>query len=146
MDLGRHARAASARLRRGGRRGKARGARHVTRPNSVIEPIERSWNELNGLVDALGPTGLAATGPDGWAVKDHLIHVAAWEHSLIALFEGADRETAMGVEHGLEGTDSINAAVWALHRDKSPEEALGYFRQTHALLVKLLSTLSDADM
>jgi hypothetical protein len=118
----------------------------LSQPNSVVEPIERSWRELSSLVDSLGPTGLNITGADGWAVKDHLIHIAAWEHSLLALLEGADRHLAMGVGADVDETDAINAAVWAMHRDKSAEEALDYFHQTHALLLKLLRTMSDDDL
>ncbi len=118
----------------------------MTAPNRVVEPIEKSWNELSSLVESLGPSGLTLSGPDGWAVKDHVVHIAAWEHSLLALLEGADRRSAMGVGHDVDETDSINAAVWSLHRDKAPEQALGYFRQTHALLMKLLNTMSDEDL
>ena len=59
--------------------------------NRVVAPIDKGWTELNGLVDSLGPNGLTITGSDGWAVKDHLIHIAAWEHSLLALLDGRDR-------------------------------------------------------
>ena len=118
----------------------------MTRTNTVVEPIEKSWKELNALVDSLGPSGLSLTGPDGWAVKDHLIHVAAWEHSLLALLDGADRHQAMGVGRDVDETDAINAAVWAMHKDKTPEEALDYFHRTHALLMKRLGGMSDADL
>jgi Protein of unknown function (DUF1706) len=118
----------------------------VTQPNSVLDPIEKSWQELSALVDSLGPEGLTITGADGWAIKDHLIHIAAWEHSLIALLEGADRRTAMGVGPGVDETDAINDAVWSMHRDMTPDQALDYFRQTHAVLIKLLGTMSDADL
>ncbi len=118
----------------------------MTAKNSVIEPIEKSWNELNRLVDSLGPTGLTLTGPDGWAVKDHLVHVAAWEHSLIALMNGTDRHSAMGVGPEVSETDAINAAVWSLHREKTPEQALSYFRQTHTLLMQALGGMADAEL
>lgn len=108
----------------------------MTHPNSAVEPIEESWHQLNSLVESLGPSGLTLTGADGWAVKDHLIHIAAWEHSLLALLEGTDRREAMGVGPGVDETDAINAAVWSMHRSKSPEQALDYFHQTHALLMK----------
>jgi len=114
--------------------------------NSAVEPIEKSWSELNQLVESLGPIGLTTTGPDGWAVKDHLVHVAAWEHSLIALLDGSDRRSAMGVGPEVSETDSINAAVWSLHREETPEQALAYFHQTHALLMKLFGGMSDADL
>ena len=118
----------------------------MTTPNSVVAPIGKSWDELNQLVDSLGPTGLMMAGPNGWAVKDHLIHIAAWEHSLIALLDGSDRRSAMGVGPEVSETDAINAAVWSLHREKTSEQALAYFRQTHALLMKLLGGMSDADL
>ena len=118
----------------------------MTQANSVLEPIEKSWGELSSLVDSLGPHGLTITGADGWAVKDHLVHVAAWEHSLIALLSGADIHNAMGVGPDVDKIDSINAAVWALHHEKTPEQALEYFHQTHAVLVKLLGTMSDEDL
>lgn len=118
----------------------------MTAPNSVVEPINKGWDELNTLVDSLGPNGLAQAGPDGWAVKDHLVHIAAWEHSLLALLDGRNRLAAMGVP-GVEGdTDAINAAVWSLHRHKTPQQALDYFRETHALLMKLLARMSDAQL
>ncbi len=69
----------------------------MTTPNGVIEPIEAGWQELTALVESLGPAGLTLSGADGWAVKDHLVHIAAWEHSLLALLDGGDRRSAMGV-------------------------------------------------
>jgi hypothetical protein len=52
----------------------------------------------------------------------------------------------MGVPNAGDETDAINGAVWALHSKKSPEQSLAYFRDTHALLMALLSRLSDADL
>lgn len=119
----------------------------MSQPNSVVEPIEKSWNELTALVESMGPDGLTVTGPDGWAVKDHLAHVAAWEASLIALFEGADRGQAMGIKAtGQEGTDEINHELWARHHAMSPEQAMAYYRDTHTALVRLLASMSDEDL
>ena len=114
--------------------------------NSVVAPIEKGWAELNALVDSLGPHGLSTSGPDGWAVKDHLVHIGAWEHSLLALLDGSDRRSAMGVPGVDEETDALNDAVWALHRDKTPEQALAYFRDAHAALMHLLGRMSDAEL
>ena len=116
------------------------------RTNNVIEPIDKSWRELNALIDSLGPSGLGITGADGWAVKDHLVHIAAWEHSLLALLEGADRRSAMGIGLDANETDAVNAAVWSLHRNKTPEQALAYFHQTHSLLMNRLAGMSDAEL
>lgn len=127
----------------------------MSTPNSVLEKIEDGWTKLNALVDSLGPQGLTIRGEDDWAVKDHLIHVAAWEISLIALLQGADRTHAMGAPRHriysgdpleVDETDAINASVWSAHKDKSPEAALQFFRDTHSKLMAVLSGLSDEDL
>jgi hypothetical protein len=114
--------------------------------SAVVAPIDEGWKKLNDLVDALGPRELTAAGSDGWAVKDHLVHIAAWEHSLLALLDGRDRLAAMGVPNGPEETDALNAAVWSLHHEKSPQEALQYFQDTHSLLMAMLSKMGDAEL
>ena len=119
----------------------------MTPPNSVLEPIEESWAELDSMVASMGPDALNVTGPDGWAVKDHLSHVAAWEASLIALFEGRDRGAAMGITAtAQEETDEVNHDLWKHHHEMSAPKALAYFRDTHAALIAVLSKLSDEDL
>ena len=118
----------------------------MTAPNQVVDRIDERWRELNDLVDSLGPHGLVITGADGWAVKDHLVHIAAWEHSLLALVDGTDRRQAMGVGRDAGDTDAINAEVWSMHRAKTPEQALDYFHRTHELLMRRLRGMTDADL
>ena len=114
---------------------------------ALIEQIEASWNDLFETVTKLGPGGLMRAAPDGWAVKDHLAHVAAWEHSLVGLIEGRDRVSAMGVLEPVEKeTDPINAAIQKLHAGETPEQVLKYFRDSHASLMAVLGTLSEADL
>ena len=116
--------------------------------NAELQRIETAWNELVELVNQVQEAGgLNQVGADGWTVKDHLAHVAAWEHSLLALIEGRDRFAGMGVREPVEeNTDSINEAVRKLHENDSADEALGYFRDSHAQLVAGLEKLSDADL
>jgi hypothetical protein len=110
------------------------------------ERVDTSWHDLWELVDSMGAEGLAITGPDGWAVKDHLAHVGAWEQSLLAIFDGRDRIQAMGLAEVERDTDAINLAVWTLHRDRSSEDAVAYFRDSHAQLMAKLNSLDDADL
>jgi hypothetical protein len=117
----------------------------VTDAAHVRERVVNGWDHLAELVDSLGTDELAMSGSDGWAVKDHLAHIAAWERSLLAIFEGADRIKAMGLPGGEMDTDEINRAVWELNRNRSQEDALAYFRDTHANLVRKLDSMSDAD-
>ena len=114
--------------------------------NAEIEPIDRAWRELEALVESLGPAGLALKGSGSWAVKDHLVHIAAWELSLLGLLDGEDRLRAMGVPGVADDTDAINEAVWLTHRDESVEEALTFSRRTHEALMARLGKMTDADL
>lgn len=118
----------------------------MTGSNSELPRIEASWDELVSLVDNLGPDGLVLTGQDGWAVKDHLAHIAAWEHSLRALVEKRDLAKAMGLREPTGDIDAINHALWELHSKLTPAESLVYFRDAHAQLMRALSELTDADL
>lgn len=112
-----------------------------------MQPIETAWNQLVELVNQVEEAGgLSRAGLDGWTVTDHLAHIAAWEHSLLALIEGHDREKAMGLSEAAEGIDNVNEAVRKLHETDTPDEALAYFRDSHARLVAALGKLSDADL
>jgi len=89
----------------------------MTQIKPLLERIDSAWSGLSDLVAKLGPDGLMASAADGWAVKDHLVHVAAWEHSLLGLIKGQDRLAA-----------------------------LKYFRDSHEQLSIALGELTDADL
>ena len=119
----------------------------MTQTKPLLEKIDDAWNELSRLVAKLGPEGLMARAADGWSVKDHLAHVAAWEHSLIGLIEGQDRLKAMGLDKPLEeNTDVVNDALFKLHEHETADQALTYFRDSHAQLMNALGKLTDADL
>jgi hypothetical protein len=109
--------------------------------------IDAAWKELSLLVEKLGRDGLMAKAADGWTVKDHLAHIGAWEHSLRGLIEGQDRLAAMGVHEPVEeNTDVVNDAVFKLHQHETAEQAVKYFRDSHAQLMAALGKLTDADL
>jgi uncharacterized protein (TIGR03083 family) len=115
--------------------------------NAEVSRIEAAWAELADLVNQVqDAAGLGKAGPDGWTVKDHLAHVGAWERSLLALVVGEDRAAAMGVSETPGGTDAINEEIRNLHAKDTAEEALAYFRESHAQMVAALGKLSDADL
>ena len=115
--------------------------------NGEMSRVDAAWNELFGLVEKLGPEALTARAGDGWAVKDHLAHIGAWEHSLRGLIEGLDRLESMGLHEPVEeNTDVVNEAVLRLHEHETAGQALEYFRDSHAQMMAALGKLSDADL
>ena len=114
--------------------------------NAEIDPIERGWQALTAIVDSLGAQGLELKGSGSWAVKDHIAHIAAWELSLLALLDGKDMRTAMGVPGAGEDIDSLNEAIWLAHRHESAEEVLAFSHRSHEALMRRLGGMSDADL
>ena len=111
----------------------------------IVSRIETSWEELAGLAASMDADSLAAPGPEGWAVKDHLVHVGAWEHWLLALFERRDKLAAMGADGANKQIDDVNAIVFEKHRRDTVPQALAYFHGAHEQLMAVLSTLSTED-
>jgi hypothetical protein len=120
----------------------------ISRPELLRRIAERR-GELETLVATLSPDALSAPRPDGWAITDHLYHVAAWESSLLALLRGESRAVAVGLseaeEHSLD-TDGINARIDAAGRKLSPDEVRRRFEETHREVLAQLESMSDTDL
>jgi hypothetical protein len=111
----------------------------------VVRRIDSSWEELDALVGAMDAEALSAPGPESWAVKDHLVHVGAWEHWLLALFERRDKLAAMGAEGADRQIDDVNAVVFEQHRHDTVAQALAYFHDAHDRLMAVLRAQSTED-
>jgi uncharacterized damage-inducible protein DinB len=113
--------------------------------DEIRDKIESVWQDLADLATRVDREAFTAPAADGWSVKDHLVHVGAWEHWLLALFQGEDKLAAMGAEGAGRDIDQVNAAVWEKHRHDSADDAWRYFRGAHAQLMQELSNKSTED-
>ncbi len=111
----------------------------------LLERITLARAALERLVGSLNEQELAAPGTGGdWPVKDHLAHIATWEQMLAAhLREGADHEVVGMDEATYErlDMDSLNAAIYAMHRNRDVTDVLAQFRDAHAAVLELLDTV-----
>lgn len=85
----------------------------------------------------------------GWTVKDHLVHLAAWERSVVFMLQSRPRHLGLEVDKGLyqEGSfEQINAAIQARNQDLSWEEVLESFHSTHQQFLDSIRPLTDADL
>lgn len=99
---------------------------------------QRTPEELTGLQDA-----------EGWTVKDHLAHLAAWEQSVSAMFQGQPRHQALGIDLALyqsEDFDAQNAVIQQQRKDLTLQETLDQMRSAHSELMDHLESISDADL
>lgn len=117
---------------------------------ALLTGIRQSRTALEATLDRLGPEQLAGPADaQGWSVKDHLAHLAAWERSMAYLLRGRPRHEGLGVPEETylrAGVDEVNAAIHARTRDRSPDEALADFRDAHRELLAALEPLSYDDL
>jgi hypothetical protein len=111
----------------------------------LLERIERSWASLDALVAGLTESGRTTPGPDGWSVKDHLAHLAAWNLSLVALLEGRDRDAAIGVG-GVSSETAANEVLQRRHRDLVADEVTALQLGSRQMVRDALARLRDVDL
>lgn len=122
----------------------------VTTKAQLLAAIDPAWSRLNSALGRWSEQEMTTLRDEhGWTVKDHLIHVAAWERSIVFFLQGKPREDGLGVSsavyvHGNE--DGINAVIYQQHKDLPLVEALAQLRAVHHELALLLQPLTDEDL
>jgi uncharacterized damage-inducible protein DinB len=115
----------------------------------AVERASQRWGTLLALIEPLPADEFVRSRPDGWSVRDHVVHVTAWERSLLALLLGQSRPQAIGLTDEEEAAlelDDINARILARAAHLSPAEVRQQSAETHAELMQMLRSLTDADV
>jgi tRNA(adenine34) deaminase len=116
----------------------------------LLTSIERSWDSLNAALERLSEQQMTSIqDAQGWTVKDHLIHLAAWERSAVFFLQGQPRYLGLGVDQALylRGSfDDTNAVIFEQHKGMSLAEAKAQFQDVHQQMLNLLQPLTDADL
>lgn len=116
----------------------------------LMSEIESSWPQLNDAIEQLTEAQMTELkDAEGWSVKDHLTHIAAWERSMVYLFQGRPRHEGLGVDEPLYlngNDDEINAVVQRRCAHLTPAEALAEMRGVHDQLMRLIEPMSDEDL
>jgi uncharacterized damage-inducible protein DinB len=114
---------------------------------ALIEHVDRSWAELQRAVAGLDDQRLIAPGPEGWSIKDHLMHVVHWEVYLLAVLEGRDPMAALGLDPGRKWTeDSENAVLQERDAGLPLDEVRRQLDETHAAVRGRLGALDEGDL
>jgi uncharacterized protein (TIGR03083 family) len=116
----------------------------------LLDRIRSSRASLDQAVGQLSERQLASPGPDGgWAVKDHLAHLAAWEHKLLAMIQGQPGYVGLQVDaatYEQSDIDGLNAILHERFKALSPAAALAESRQSYEQLMATIEGLSAADL
>jgi hypothetical protein len=119
----------------------------VTTEN-ILRRINQSHARLEALYEELDAEALSRPGPEGWSLKDHLAHIAAWDGSLLGLLRGGGRLAAMGLDPaaGEPELDALNETVYERYRGEPAEAVLAFARETHEQVLATVGAMSDADL
>lgn len=124
--------------------------KRVTTKAELMQHIERDWERLSALLDKLSPFQFTEIkNAEGWTVKDHVAHMAAWEKSAIAFLQSIPRHRGLGVPEDIYSSrdvERINADIYQTHADDPPEVVRARLIDTHQQMLQILSRLTDEDL
>ncbi|GAB4190838.1 MAG: hypothetical protein OHK0022_04000 [Roseiflexaceae bacterium] len=121
----------------------------------LLGRIDASWTALLRAIDGLSEAELTRPlDAQGWSIRDHLVHITAWELSLLGLLTGQNRIQTMGIdpatahtEHGDEiDTDALNELVRQASQGQTIAQIMEHFHQSHELVLSRIRALSDEDL
>ena len=116
----------------------------------LMDRITAGYEALERVLRGLDDAQLSRSGSDeGWAIKDHLFHLAAWERGIAWLLGRRSRTEGMEItaeEWYTLTMDQVNDLVYRRNRERPAAEALTAFREAHREMLDALAPLSDADV
>ncbi len=121
-----------------------------TNKSELLELIHRSRAALEETLRPLSESQLTRPGTGGgWAIKDHLAHLAVWELGVVELLGGRPRFQAMGVEQVVsqgKSFDEINDAIYQQHNRLPLPKVMDEFQAAHRQMLQALDLLEDEDL
>jgi uncharacterized damage-inducible protein DinB len=112
----------------------------------LLSRVDRAWEALERTVGRLTPAQLTdVRDPAGWAVKDHLMHVAAWEAAFLGRFAGKPVHEVLGLDEAVmaQDEDTQNAVLFERHRHRPLAEVLDTLKANHRAARARLAALGD---
>ena len=123
--------------------------------DALLARIRDSRAALERLIAPLSGEQLAAPGPaGGWAIKDHLYHLAAWQRVQLARMQGRPPWAVVDLDEAAfhaaadPATDfrDIYALIERRGKDLPPDAVLAFFRDSVAQLRAELERWSYDDL
>lgn len=118
--------------------------------DELLQDIGRNWKSLHFLLSLLTEEQLTdVRDAQGWSAKDHVIHLVAWERSVVSYLQGKGRHEGLGVEESVYlqgGFDEINDVIYRQRMDLPLGEVMAQFDAVHQQLLALLEPLTDEDL
>jgi hypothetical protein len=122
-------------------------------PRDKAELLQRIHFEWAALESAIGPLSDEQMGvPDagGWAIKDNLAHLAAWEQFMrLHYLRGLLPHEVLDIDEATfrkANEDELNAILFERHKYRSISDVLAGLRHSHAQVLAELEQISFEDL
>jgi hypothetical protein len=117
----------------------------------LIERIRKAREALDQMIQPLSDIQLSESGTGGgWAVKDHLAHLAAWEQFMLKHYlQRVPSHEAMGIDADTMKNldeDGINDIIYRRIKDRTAAEVLEEYRHSHAQVLLILEGVSYEEL
>lgn len=116
----------------------------------LLADIEREWGALITSLERLDTEQMTEIrDPQGWSVKDNIIHLAYWERGVCFYLQGMPRHVGMGIDEELfqHGSfDEINAVIQQAQKDMSLEEVQALIHYCHRQLLHQVRSKTDEEL
>ena len=113
--------------------------------------VQVDWAALGDVLSHLSDDELTRPGPDGWAVKDHIAHIAEWERACTAVLQHRAQSEGFAIDEPTyaaldSNLDALNDILYQRHRGESISEVKDFAARAHADILAEISLLRDADL
>jgi hypothetical protein len=118
----------------------------VTKKDTVVARLEKSWTNLRSVVESVPESELTAAGVvEDWSIKDIMGHVAFWDEraaiTLRAVTAGKPQDIPKG--EGDNWVDEWNKREYLARKDKSFKDIRGEWITSHENARNALSETTD---
>jgi hypothetical protein len=118
--------------------------------DALLSQMRASYERIEAALAALTPQQwTAAREPGAWSARDVVAHLTSWLDRLVDTADAALKGTRPELPvAGLSDAevDAWNAKSSTLHRDDTPQQALGAFRMSYGQLVDKIHLLPWDDL
>jgi hypothetical protein len=114
----------------------------------LISAIEAEHAMLEAMIDELSTDQMTEPNAVGdWSVKDTLAHLAMWtSRNVTVVYQAEQGQKPAEIDAMLDDYDALNAADYALQKERPLERILADLRGTHRQLLRRLGAWNEVDL
>ena len=112
--------------------------------NQLLDLLSKSdQSELNFISDISDDERAAIGASQEWAVKDEIIHIAAWKAIMSERFVAARADKS---HPGYDDWDAVNEEIFQRHREDTWQEVLEFRERSYQQLIEQIQSFDEDDL